>query len=335
MRPSVRVVEWPTLAMLALTYAVWGVGTALLWPISPVLAVLVTGIAIAQYSSLQHEVLHGHPFANQTLNEALVFAGITVFVPYQRFRDSHLAHHIDPNLTDPYDDPESNYLEPAVWAGMPRAMKLLLRANNTLLGRVVLGPVISISEFVRRDMQAARGGSGGVVRAWGLHALGLLAVGLWLFGVGTMPVWAYLLAAYLGFALLKIRTYCEHRAHEMARARTVLIEDRGPLALLFLNNNLHAVHHCSPSVAWYDLPKLYAEKREQYLQRNEGYVFASYAQVFRRYLFAAKDPVPHPLWPASGAQMAPQAGEAGSAQAAKSRHRAGVIKKRRSGLVSS
>ena len=39
---------------------------------------MVTGLAIAQYSSLQHEVLHGHPFRNQTLNDALVFGGVTI-----------------------------------------------------------------------------------------------------------------------------------------------------------------------------------------------------------------------------------------------------------------
>ena len=33
----------------------------------------------------------------------------------------HLAHHRDAMLTDPYDDPESNYLDPAVWAGEPLA----------------------------------------------------------------------------------------------------------------------------------------------------------------------------------------------------------------------
>lgn len=333
MRPSVRAVEWPTLGMLVLTYLVWGIGTTLLWQISPLLAVVVTGIAIAQYSSLQHEVLHGHPFANARANEALVFAAITLFVPYRRFRDTHLDHHIDPNLTDPYEDPESNFMEPAVWLRLSRVQKLLLTAHNTLVGRVVLGPAISVGAFVLQDIAAIRAGAREVRAAWALHAIGLVPVVTWLLTVASMPFWAYLLAAYVGFGLLKIRTYCEHRAHEMARARTVLIEDRGPLALLFLNNNLHAVHHCSPSVAWYDLPKLYAEKREQYLQRNEGYVFSSYAQVFREYLFKAKDPVPHPLWPLNGVQMASAASDAVSAKPAKGRNRAGVIKKRRSGLV--
>ena len=71
-------IEWPTLAMLGLAYGAFAAGT-LLWPVSGVLSVIVTALAIAQFSSLQHEVLHGHPFRNQTLNEALVFVGFTLF----------------------------------------------------------------------------------------------------------------------------------------------------------------------------------------------------------------------------------------------------------------
>ena len=77
----------------------------------------------------------------------------------------------------------------------------------------------------------------------------------------------------------------------------MIIEDRGPLAFLFLNNNLHVVHHMHPRTPWYRLPQLYFSNREKYLTRNEGYRYDSYAQIFRRHLLRAKDPVPHPLWP--------------------------------------
>jgi fatty acid desaturase len=76
----------------------------------------------------------------------------------------------------------------------------------------------------------------------------------------------------------------------------VVIEDRGPLAFLFLNNNLHVVHHMHPRVAWYRLPALYRARADHYLARNDGYRYASYAEVFRRHFLRAKDPVPHPLW---------------------------------------
>ena len=53
---------------------------------------------------------------------------------------------------------------------------------------------------------------------------------------------------------------------------------------------------CIRKVPWYRLPRLYFANRERYLARNDGYMYRSYAEVFRRYLFRAKDPVPHPLW---------------------------------------
>jgi len=288
--------EWPTLLLLMATYAVWAAGTWL-WPLSGVLSVIVTGVAIAQFCSLQHEALHGHPFRNPHLNHALVFPALALVVPYERFRDSHLQHHHDPALTDPYDDPESNYQDPAVWERMGRPMRFLLRLNNTLLGRMVLGPAIGTWAFIRGDIALHRAGDRTILRAWVLNGLGVLLVLGWLAAYTEMPVWAYVLAAYLGYSLLKIRTFLEHRAHEAFRARTVIIEDRGPLALLFLNNNLHVVHHMHPAVPWYRLPALYAARRDHYLRRNEAYVFATYGEIFRRYFLKAKDPVPHPVWP--------------------------------------
>jgi fatty acid desaturase len=111
-----------------------------------------------------------------------------------------------------------------------------------------------------------------------------------------MSVWVYGVAVYLGLALLKIRTFLEHRAHEDVHARTVLIEDRGLLAFLFLNNNLHIVHHMHPGVPWHALPRLYQRHREAYKQTNGAYIYRSYLQVFRHYFLRTKDPVPHPLW---------------------------------------
>lgn len=288
--------EWPTLLLLLATYAVWAAGT-LLWPWSGLLSVILTGVAVAQFSSLQHEMLHGHPFRNPHLNHAIVFPALALVIPYERFRDTHLQHHHDPALTDPYDDPESNYQDPAVWARMPRPLRALLRLNNTLLGRILLGPAVGTWFFVKSDLALIRAGRPGILRAWVLNGLGVLLVLGWLWAFTAMPVWAYVAAAYLGYSLLKIRTYLEHRAHEAPRARTVIIEDRGPLALLYLNNNLHVVHHMHPQVPWYRLPALYAARREHYQRRNEAYVYRNYAEIFRRYLLKAKDPVPHPVWP--------------------------------------
>ena len=298
LRHSEQTIEWPTLLLLVATYVLWALGTTVFWQWSPLLAVIVTGIAIAQHSSLQHEALHGHPFRNEHLDHALVFLPLGLIYPYIRFRDSHLAHHHDPILTDPYDDPESNYQDPAVWAGMSAPMQDLFRANNTLLGRMIIGPILGAVVFVGNDIRAMLRGDRRTILAYALHGVGLVLLACWWWGgPGKMSLGGYLLAAYLGSALLKIRTYLEHRAHEAARARTVIIEDRGPLALLFLNNNFHVVHHTHPQVPWYDLPAMYRANRDHYLRKNEGYLYRSYAEVFRNYFLKAKDPVPHPVWP--------------------------------------
>jgi len=284
------------MALIVACYALWGAVVFWLAAWSVGLAIVAAAILAALHSSLTHEALHGHPFRSQLVNEALLFLPLTLFIPYNRFRDLHLSHHRDSNLTDPYDDPESNYLNPVVWAGLPGWKQALYRLNNTLLGRIVLGPGIGQLRFMANEAHAALRGDGAVLLAWALHLPGALIV-LWIVSLSTLPVWAYCIAAYFGLGLVKIRTFLEHRAHEAVRGRTVIIEDRGPLAFLFLNNNLHVVHHMNPQAAWYQLPALYRAGKQRYQASNDGYVFRSYGAVFARYFLRTKDPVAHPLWP--------------------------------------
>lgn len=287
-------IEWPTLALLVATYVLWALATSAIYAWSPLVAMVLAGVMIAQHSSLQHETLHGHPFRQRWLSELLVTPGLSLTVPFGRFRDVHLAHHQDPHLTDPYDDPESNYLDPSVWRVLPRFMQLILLVNNTLLGRIVIGPWVGTALWLRGEAQLLFEGNRAVLRDWGLHAVGLVPVIAWLW-VAAMPWWAYLVAVWIGHGLLKVRTYLEHRAHTLCRGRSVIVEDRSLFALLFLNNNLHAVHHAHPQVPWYRLPKLYASQRAQFIRRNDGYVYQSYAQIFRAHFLRPKDPVAHPL----------------------------------------
>ena len=286
--------EWPTLALLVTCYVVFFVVTALPMPLG--LAVLGLALVTTLHSSLQHEVLHGHPTQSEAINHALVFLPIGLFVPYLRFRDQHLAHHYDPNLTDPYEDPESNFLDPEHWRRLPRLGQLLFTLNNMLAGRMVLGPVMSIARLYLDDLCVMLTTS--APRLWlsyGLHFLGVGIVGAWHTNFGTLPLWAILAGAYGGLMVLRIRTFLEHRAEERAAARSVIIEDRGLLALLFLNNNYHALHHAHPSLAWHRLPALYEAQKDRILKRNEGYRYKNYAEIFRLYLFRRKDPVAHPL----------------------------------------
>lgn len=291
-----RVAEWPTIVMLGVTYGVWGIATVWVSDVSVLLAILLCAWTAAQHSSLTHEALHGHPSRNMLLNAALVFPPLTVVVPYLRFRDTHLAHHHDESLTDPYDDPETNYLDPAVWDHLPAWRKALYRINNTLAGRLILGPALGQIAFMTTDWHLIRDGNRRVLMGWLLHLPAVASVLWWMMAVANMPLWAWIVSVYLALSVLKLRTFLEHQAHDRSTARTAIVEDRGLLGLLFLNNNLHVVHHLHPGVPWYALPDLYRARKAQYLSSNQGYRYRTYAEVARKYLFRAKDPVPHPLY---------------------------------------
>ncbi len=288
--------EGLTLALILFCYGAWAMVLFWLSDVSLGLAMVAAALLIAFHSSLTHEALHGHPFRCKALNQALMFLPLNLAIPYNRFRDQHLSHHRDSLLTDPYDDPESNYLDPAFWARLPGWKRAIYRVNNTLAGRILIGPALGQVCFMRGDWRAAVRGDRAVWLAWVAHLLGVVMV-VWLVVQSGMPLWSYAISAYFGLGLIKIRTFLEHRAHQDARGRTVVVEDRGPLAFLFLNNNLHVVHHLNPGVAWYRLPGLYRQGKAGFLAGNDGYVYRSYAQIFRRYLFRPKDPVEHPLWP--------------------------------------
>lgn len=291
-----RLAEWPTVALLIVTYGLWAVATVWIAQWSLALGIVICTITAAQHASLSHEALHGHPSRSVGLNAALVFPALTMVVPYMRFRDTHLAHHRDESLTDPYDDPETNYLDPVVWHALPEWRKILFRINNTLAGRLVLGPILGQIAFMQTDLRRIRAGERRVLTGWLLHFPAVAVVVLWMGTLANMPIWAWVLSVYLSLSLLKLRTFLEHRAHECPQARTAIVEDRGLFALLFLNNNLHVVHHMHPGVPWYALPRQYRAKRAKFLSANAGYRYSTYGEVARAYLFRAKDPVPHPLY---------------------------------------
>ena len=296
-------VEWPTVALILLCTALWLGATAFSSVLTLWVAIPLTAFAITLHSSLQHEVIHGHPTRWVWLNELMVSPSIGLVMPYERAKATHIAHHANPNIAEPFEDPESRYEDKAVWARMSPFERRLRQINNTLLGRVTIGPALALWDFYKDDWQTARNPAApsnerrDLIRAYALHGVALVPVGLWFTFVADMPIWAFLVACYLGVSVLLIRTFLEHQAHERHAARTVIIEDTGPLSLLFLNNNLHAVHHARPTVAWYRLPALYRQEREKFLAHNGCYLYRSYLDVISRYFFCAKDPVPYPLKP--------------------------------------
>ncbi len=293
-------IEGQTVCAIVLCYVVWGALTYTIPLVSLWIAIpltFATVLVATFHSSLQHECTHGHPTRHAAINEALVFLTLGIFIPYRRFRALHLRHHNNAALTDPYDDPESFYLDGTVWDRLPLVVRLVFRFNNTLAGRLTIGPALALLAFWTTEVRHLIAGSRGVRLAWALHAVGLVAVFAWLvWACGWSPLAYMAFVAYPAMGVLMIRTYAEHQAHEVAGHRTVIVERGGLLGFLFLNNHLHFVHHSHPRAPWYDLPRLYRENAERYRVENGGYVFESYAAIARHYLFHAKEPVAHPLW---------------------------------------
>ena len=298
-------IEWPTVILIIACYAIWALAGFFLWPNSPIIAIAVLVLTVALQSSLVHEVLHGHPTRNARVNEAFVFLPIGVVWPFRRFKTIHLCHHADERLTDPLDDPESYYQ--ALWQHeeLPAAMKLLLRVNNTMVGRLFLGPWLSVVGFFIDDAKLIAKGDPAIRKAWLMHAAGLaVVIPVVTYGFG-MPLWLYLLGpVWFGQSIIAIRTFAEHQWSENPEGRTIIVE-RTPLSLLFLNNNLHFVHHKSPTVAWYKLPKLFRERRDEWVRMNNGYVFPNYFALLKSFAFRAKEPVVHPVL-----RRSPEAGRA-------------------------
>ncbi|WP_292454328.1 fatty acid desaturase [Mesorhizobium sp.] len=294
-RHSAPAIEWPTVVLAFFCYATWLATGFLLWPSYPILALALLALTAALQSSIMHEVLHGHPTRNARVNEAFVFLPIGLVWPFRRFKTIHLRHHADERLTDPLDDPESYYQ--ALWQHdeLPPTMKFLLKINNTMAGRFVLGPWLSCVGFFIDDAKQVIAGDKAIRKAWLLHAIGLAVVmPIVQFGFG-IPLWLYILVpVWLGQSLISIRTFAEHQWSEHPEGRTVIVE-RSPLSFLFLNNNLHFVHHKTPTVAWYKLPKLFRDRREEWLRMNNGYAYPNYFALIKAYAFKAKEPIVHPV----------------------------------------
>jgi len=295
---SLRKIELQTLALIFGCYGIWFLlmmnGEQLplgLW-------VIAMALTVTFYLSIVHEAVHGHPTPYPFVNQLLVMLPIGWVFPFERFRDTHIEHHETGDLTDPLDDPESWYVYAQDWNRSGRIMKAVLTFNNTLFGRMLIGPTITLTRFAIGEVSTFirnRSMRLYLARIWGTHFLLCACLIAFVASVSNLPLWTHMLAAYLGISVLLIRTFLEHQAAENQTERTVIIEKSCPIAFLFLYNNLHALHHENPGIPWYRLPKTYREQKDRLKAMNNYYVYRSYADVIRRYLFTPKEPVIHPF----------------------------------------
>jgi fatty acid desaturase len=297
-------VEPQTLAVAIVIYGgfgllTWHFHSLPLWAVLPLGAML-----IAWHGSLQHETIHGHPFASRRLNALLGGVPLSLFIPYPLYRRTHLWHHRFGGriLTDPLVDPESFYLTQGAMAKSNALVRFLRRANTTLLGRLILGPFIATATFLAGPARSLALGEGREWRIWAAHGVAVTTVLLWVVGICHINLFVYIACfVYPGQSLTLLRSFAEHRASADPAQRTAVVESNRLLSLIFLYNNLHIVHHARPALPWYELPaawrKLQAEHGDA-PARTAGMVYAGgYAEVLRRYLVRAVIDVEHPSSP--------------------------------------
>lgn len=275
--------EGPTWIVASAVYVGWFVLVAFAaqlqwWIVLPAGAYLV-----AWQASLQHETIHAMTRVPNRLKTALVSLPIGIFVPYSVYVRDHRRHHAASNIADE-GDPESDFHGETEWNAYPPGLRALYLFNQTLLGRFLAGPPLQLSRLARDEWLRVRAGDLALARTWLLHAFGVALLLAAVEAFAHLTWWRYLLLfGWPGYSLGMLRSFAEHRWTPHAPERTAIIESRFPLALLFLNNNLHLVHHLRPSLPWYDIPRAWRAQSEALLEVNGRFFFRGYGEIARRW----------------------------------------------------
>ena len=287
--------ELPTLLLVMVTYGGWLTVTLAYghWPlavVAPLGALLVT-----LHGSLQHEIVHGHPTRWPAANRLMGIVPLSLWLPYVRYRQTHLQHHRDDRITDPVDDPESYYWTAEQLEGLNPPTRALLRIQQTLAGRMIVGSAWTVARFFWHEFRSLRKNESNVRSIWLEHMAWCVPVVLWLKLVCGMPLWIYVVAMILpANAIILIRSFAEHRARPGVRERIAVVESSWLLGPLFLFNNLHSLHHEAPGIPWYHYPARYSRIRERLAAENGGLIYVTYFDVARRFLFRPHDVLQHP-----------------------------------------
>ena len=286
--------EIPTWLVVVAVYAAWLALTHFAGAIPLPVLIALGGLVIAWHGSLQHETIHGHPTRSRAVNAVLGTPPLGLWLPYGVYRETHIAHHRTDQIADPGADPESFYVTANQYRTAGPVRRAVLWAHQTLFGRMILGPPIAIASAWGSELSRVARGELDHVRHWLVHAAACFAVLYWVIGVCDIPLWRYA-AAFVspGLALTLLRSYAEHQPASEAEHRTAIVEAGGLMSLVFLNNNLHVVHHDDPTLPWYEYRRRYATERESILRRNGGKVYPGYGTLAARYAVVPKDPPIH------------------------------------------
>ena len=282
--------DWRTLVIAVLVYGGW-LATVFLHKQMPWWATfaLLTWFG-AWHLSLQHELVHGHPFRNSKLNAALASLSLTMWVPFLSFKRDHISHH-NSTLTHPKLDTESYYSMPEQWQHSGRFLRSIYWANRTIAFRLTVWSVFSTVQYFFADAWRAIRNVDNARSAWVLHIPGLIAVTYIVNNLAGMSMIEYLIGGvFASHSLNMMRSFAEHKTLGVESTRTAIIDAGRVMSLLMLNNNLHIAHHDEPSAPWYKVPEV-AERLNAFerAQKIDALYKGGYGELLRRFTFKPYD----------------------------------------------
>jgi len=286
-------IELPTWLAIFSVYFLWWfvLNNFFIIPLSPLFLVFI----LTFHGSVQHELIHGHPTNSQKINDLLACPALGLWSPYSVYKNSHLAHHEDANLTIPEVDPESYFISIEKWDTLSKLRQKFALFNMTLFGRLFLGPLWYFINLKKQLLVSFNKPFSKDFLIWFSHELmtiALLFIVWYIFGVHYL---IYIACAYFAHSLTMLRSFYEHRPSSNPNHRSLIMKTILPLNILFLNNNYHFVHHKNPKMSWYSIPKEYKVNFEKYNHLNGNFIEKGYFKWFKNYLFK---PVTKPKHPA-------------------------------------
>jgi len=292
--------EWPTWLLILSVYGGWFLLMQYYHSLGPIVALPLLIVVCTLHGSLCHELIHGHPTRITALNSLLGSVPLTLFLPYSIYRESHLTHHHDENITLPGKDPESYYCSASEYGRKSRPGKMFAWVNMTIAGRLLFNPAVEILGLGKLAFNTVKSGDTEALKIWGIHLVSVGLLMLLIVQYFQVPWWHYLLIAYFANSLTRIRSFYEHRARTTVSERTVLMEPCLFFRILFLNLNFHLAHHENPSIPWYQLGDYYHDHRSDLISRSGDFYYGGYRHWLLGHLFRPVDSPIHPFYESNG-----------------------------------
>ncbi len=287
--------EWPTWLLILSVYSSWFLLMQYYHVLGAVFAVPALILICALHGSMCHELIHGHPTRLQALNNLLGSVPLTLFLPYPIYRESHLIHHHDENITIPAKDPESYYCSAYEYQNKTSLGKGFAWINMTVAGRLLFSPTVEILGLGKLAFKALKSVDTDALKVWEIHLVSVALLLLVIVQYFQVPWWHYLLIAYFANSLTRIRSFYEHRARIVVSERTVLMEPCLFFRIMFLNLNFHLAHHEHPAIPWYQLGHFYHAHRSELVARSGNFFYSGYRHWLLGYLFRPVDSPIHPF----------------------------------------